>query len=206
VNRFRTIALTALAGFVLMACGPAASSSAGEPSSEASAAGSEASQPSQAPDQTPDTGNGGDLAGVLPDEIAGIALTYQFTSGAGVLSGEGITPEVEAALDRLGSDMNDISTAYAFGIDQADPANPRFVSIFAMRVAGADSDQLLAEFTAAMGADNTVTEANVGGKSVLAFGDDPAAADGYIYVKDDTIFMVAASPSELSAEALSALP
>jgi hypothetical protein len=196
--------VAALAAIVILAaCGPASSNS-GEPSSEASVAASEAaSQPLAS--TTTDTGNG-DLAGILPDEIDGIPLTYQFQSGSDVLNGEGVTPEVQAALNRLGADIDDVSTAFGFGIDQADPANPRSVSIFAMRVAGADSDQLLEEFRTSMGADNALTETNVGGKTVLTLGSDAGTAEGYMYVTGDTVFMVAASPLELSAEILSALP
>jgi len=206
----RSALAAALLGTVLMVAGcSAASQSPGESQaadeSDAPPA-SVASEPSEAPVETPDTGNAGDLAGILPDEIDGIALTYQFASGLAAISGEGVTPEVEAALDRLGADENDISTAFAFGIDQADPANPRFVTIFAMRVAGADEGQLREEFRTAMGEDNVVTEANVGGKNVLAFGSDAATADGYIYAKGDIVFLVAASPQELSVQILSALP
>jgi hypothetical protein len=210
VNRLRTIGAFGALLIVLAACGPAASGGSSEPSSDtssgASVTESVASQPSEAPTQTPDNGNGGDLAGILPDEIDGIALTYEFASGSGAIDAEGVTPEVQAALNRLGADVNDVSTAFAFGIDQSDPENPRFVTIFALRVAGADEGLLREEFRTAMGEDNVVTEANVGGKNVLAFGSDAATADGYLYAKGDIVFLVAGTPQELAALILSELP
>jgi hypothetical protein len=54
--------------------------------------------------------------------------------------------------------------------------------------------------------DNVFTEANVGGKDVLAFGTAGQEADGYMYVKGDIVFMVGGSTPELTEEALSLLP
>ena len=70
MNRFRTIAVTALAGLALVACGPAASSSSGAPSSAASAAASQA-QASSGGGVLPSFTAGAveDLEALIPDTV-----------------------------------------------------------------------------------------------------------------------------------------
>jgi hypothetical protein len=205
VNRVRTIAALAALVIILAACGPTASSGSGEPSSQASIAESPASQ---APAETPANGNGGsELDAILPHEVDGIAIEYQFDSGAAAMGSEGVPPEAQAIFDRLGADVSDVSTAFGFAVDSADPANPRIITIVAFRVAGADEGQLRQEFRASMEQEgNVFTEDNVGGKNVLAYRPEGAEEDSYLYVKSDIVFLAGAQPVELAVEVLSALP
>jgi hypothetical protein len=200
MHRSLSVAAVVVAIVLLAACGPATS-----PSSEASSAASvEAStEASATPGETPANDGGSGLADLLPGEIGGITLTKEFHTGTAFFGSSGIEPAVQDFLDRVGASVNDVSIASATGSDQTDPQNPRYVSIFAIRVAGVDEGRLRDEYRTVLEADTTITDANVGGKSVLA---DPATPDHYVYVKSDIIFQVSGSPSELATQALSALP
>lgn len=147
----------------------------------------------------------GDLADVLPAEIGGLTITYQSASGDDFPSGEPVSPEEQAFLDRLGADASDITTASGSGIDMEAGV---FISITAIRVEGADEDQLRDEFRSTMeeGDEPLGEEATVAGKSVLSFGAASAQEGaGYFYVKDDVVYIVAGSP-DLAEEAISKLP
>jgi hypothetical protein len=206
----RSVLAAALLGAVLLvaACQAATSGSPGE---SVSADSSEPSvEQTATPAETPGGGNGGELDAMLPDEVGGIALEYQYASGAAAMGGQGVPPEAQAFFDRTGAGVEDISTAFGFAYDQADPENPKVITVFAMRVAGVGEGQLRDEFRTVLegeGGANSFTEENVGGKSVLAFqSSEGADADSYLYVKGDVVFMVAGSPLELATEALSKLP
>jgi hypothetical protein len=203
VNRLRAAAGAALIAFVIAAC-TAGASPGDEPTEEPTPTPTPATEPSEDGSGPSFAPGAGDLDSILPDEVGGITLEYQFAEGPGVLGSEGITPEVQDFLDRVGADMDDVSSAIGIGIDEAGG----IVSIFAIRVGGADSDSLRDEFRQVMeeDADSVFTEANVGGKDVLAFGTAGQEADGFMYVHDDVVFMVGASTPELSEEALSLLP
>lgn len=203
MNRVRTIAALAALVIILAACGPTASSGSAEPSSQASIAESPASQ---APAETSANGNGGsELDAILPHEVDGIAIEYNFESGAAAMGSEAVPPESQAIFDRLGADVNDVSTAFGLAVDPAD--NTRIITIVAFRVAGADEGQLRQEFRASMEQEgNVFTEDNVGGKNVLAYRPEGAQADSYLYVKSDIVFLAGTYPVELAVEVLSALP
>lgn len=206
MNRFRAAAGATLIAFLIAACtgAPAVDET---PSEEPTDTPTPATEPSEDGSAASFAPGGGDLDSILPDEVGGIAIQYQFTEGQGVLGSEGVTPDVQDSLDRMGADMDDVSLAFGYGIDQASGG---YVSIFAIRVAGADGGTLREEFRRSMveDSDNVFTEATVGGKDVLAFasGTETEEADGYMYVHDDVVFMVGGSTPELSEEALSLLP
>lgn len=203
----RSLLLAAFLGAALLlaACSSASpSESAAAPSEEAS------SQPSAAASSGDGTGasfvpGAGSLDGILPDSVGGITLEYQYADGQAVLGSEGVTPEVQDFLNRVGGSIDGVSSAFGIGSDQAAGS---FISIFAIRVAGADEGRLRDEFRQVMGegSDNVFTEANVGGKNVLAFGAAGAEPDGYLYVKGDVVFTVGASTPELNEAVLSQLP
>ena len=77
-----------------------------------------------------------------------------------------------------------------------------------LRVAGADEGALRDAFRTTLEADetNVITDATVGGKSVLAVSNDDGVKTTYLYVKNDVVFLVGASSQELAADALSQLP
>lgn len=146
----------------------------------------------------------GELAALLPSEVGGITLEYQSASGAEVMGSEGITPEAQAFFDRVGAEPSELSSAFGFGFDVEAGSG---LSIVAFRVQGADEGRLRDEFRAVLEQEgNTVNEAQVGGKSVLAFATDPETPGGYLYVKGDVIFIVAGEPPEIMEEAIGSLP
>jgi hypothetical protein len=203
VNRFRAAASASLVAILIAAC--SAASPAAEGTEEPTPTPTPATEPSEDGSGPSFAPGAGDLDSILPDEVGGITLQYQFAEGANVLGSEGITPEVQDSLDRVGANMDEVSSAIGIGIDEASGS---ILSIFAIRVAGADEGALRDEFRQVMeeDADSVFTEANVGGKDVLAFGTAGQEADGYMYVKGDIVFMVGGSTPELTEEALSLLP
>jgi len=203
VNRFRAAASASLVAILIAACSgtPATEDT---PTEEPTATPTPASEPSEDGSGPSFEPGAGDLDSLLPDEVGGIALEYQFADGQGVLGSEGITPEVQDFLDRVGANMDEVSSAIGIGFDEPSSG---FVSIFAIRVAGADEGSLRDEFRQLMeeDADSVATETSLGGKDVMAFGTAGQDPDGYMYVHDDVVFMVAGSTPELTEEALSLL-
>ena len=147
----------------------------------------------------------GDLAGLLPTEVGGITIEYESSSGDAVMGAEGVTPEAQEFFDRVGAEPSDLSSAFGFGVDTETGSG---ISIIAFRVAGANEGQLRDEFRATIEEDETqtLTEETVAGKNVLAISSDGTEVSGYVYVKNDVVFVVGGSPVELAEEALSQLP
>jgi len=149
----------------------------------------------------------GDLAGILPTEIGGITIEYESSSGQDVMGSEGMTPEAQEFFDRVGADADDLSSAFGFGFDQEAGSG---ISIIAFRIAGADEGRLRDEFRRTLEEDDTQTlsDENVAGKDVIALGGDEGTAEatGYVYVKNDIVFIIGGSPISLAEEALAELP
>jgi hypothetical protein len=206
MRRSPVVALLAILA-VLAAC----SEQTASPSAEASVsaeptATATASPTTEATEEAPPSleEGAGELADVLPDEVGGISIQYQSSSGEAVLGSEGMTSEAREVFDRLGAEPSDLSSAFGFGVDQA---AGNVITIVAFRVAGADEGQLRDEFRASLEQEgNVATEETLGGKDVLAFGTEGTDTPGYVYVSGDTIFIVAGQPSTLAEEALTDLP
>jgi hypothetical protein len=147
----------------------------------------------------------GDLAGLLPDSAGGLTITYQSASGEDVFGEDGMSGEALDFLERLGAEPADISTAFGFGFD-ADTESG--ISILAVRVEGASSDDLRAAFidTIESEGDTVGSPTTIGGKSVQAYGGDETDEPGYLYVHGDVVFAVGGSPPELVEEVLAGLP
>jgi hypothetical protein len=198
-----------LALLVLVVAGCAAGEGASsEPSATVEATPEPTPEESEEPTDEPEASlseGAGDLADVLPDEVGGLQVEYQHTSGQDVIGAEGVNPEAQAFFDRIGADPSDLSSAFGFAFDQE---NGTGVSIVAFRVDGADEGTLRTEFLATMAESGDVVgeEQTVAGKTVQAFGADPASPDGYVYVKDDTVFIIGGEPASIVEEALAALP
>jgi hypothetical protein len=205
VNRFRAVAGAALIAILIAACSGASSPAEDTPTQEPTATPAPSVGASEDGSGASFAPGAGDLDSILPDEVGGITLEYQFAEGEGVLGSEGITPEVQDFLNRVGADTEDVSSAIGIGIDQASGG---IISIFAIRVAGADEGSLRDEFRQVMeeDADSVFSEATLGGKEVMSFGTEGEEPDGYMYVHDDVVFMVGGSSPELTEEALSLLP
>jgi hypothetical protein len=160
------------------------------------AASSEGGLPSFAP-------GAGDLARFLPTEVGGLTLNYQSASGEDVLGSADLTPEIQAFFDRVDATPADLSSAIGIAFDME---NESGISIFAFRVAGTDSATLRDEFISTMEdqGETLGEETTVAGKQVTAMGQD--GGSGYLYVKDDVIYIVGGEPASLVEEALSQLP
>jgi hypothetical protein len=205
----RIMILLALLALVVVGCAEqAASPSASESAtSEATPSEEPSEEPTEEESEAPQESLGegaGDLDDVLPDEVGGVTIEYQHTSGEDVLGGEGSTPEAVEFFERVGAETSDISSAFGIGFDAESGAA---VTIIAFRVEGADEGQLRTEFLATLAEEeSTVTEEQtIGGKSVVAFG-EAEASQGYVYVNDDVVFVVGGEPLTLAEEALGLLP
>jgi hypothetical protein len=146
----------------------------------------------------------GDLADLLPTEVGGLEMTYQSTSGEEVIGAQGVTPEAQAFFDRIGATPSDLSSAFGQGLD-TDAG--QFVTILAFRVAGADEGTLRDEFISTMESEGDIVgeDTTVGGKEVRTFGSE-GAQSGFLYVKDDVVYIVGGNPASVAEDALAALP
>jgi len=205
VNRFRTIAVTVVAGLALVACGSAASSSSSGPSSAASAA----------PSQAPASSGGGvlpsftegavaDLEALIPDTVGDLAMQKSSTRGDEFLTSPDADPAVAKFVSDLGVKPSDISIAIGFGFS-ADGSSS--LGMFVFRASGADTNRLIAAFKTANDADRDTplvwSNTTLGGKQV------ESAVDGdttyYLYAKGDVLFFLSGDPAS-TEEAISGLP
>lgn len=206
MNRFRTIALTALAGFVLVACGPATSSSAGEPSSEASAAApSQAQESAGGPEPSFSAGLAADLEALIPDSVAGLPITKSSMLGNEFLVAPNSDPGTIKFVQDLGVSPSDISIAIGYGIS-TDASST--VIIFILRAAGADTNQLTAAFKEAQNGTATSpiqwSNSSLGGKQVEV--GDLGGQSTYLYAHGDVLAWITASTEAIAEEVISGLP
>ena len=143
------------------------------------------------------------LEALLPDTVGDLTLTKFSVKGAEFFTGAGTDPAFKDFLDRVHAQPDDVSAAVA-----ADQGST--LQVLALRVAGANSDDLKTEFRRALSesASTTVTlsEATVGGKSVLTGFDPDQEANVYFYVVNDVLFFVTTSDKTVAEAALQKLP
>jgi hypothetical protein len=204
VNRFLTVAVTVVAGFLLVACGPSASSGSSEPSSAASTAASEAPGSSDVAGPSLTEGAVPDLEALIPDKVGTITLYKTSTRGDQFLTSEGSDPAVAKFVSDLGVKPSDISIAIGFG---GSTDGSFKLGMFVFRASGADTNRLVSAFKEATDSDRETplawSSASVGGKQV------EKAVDGadtfYLYAKDDILFFLSGDPAS-SDEVISGLP
>lgn len=205
MNRFSTIAITAIAGFVLVACGPSASGStaASHAASQAASQAAQASQGAAGPSFT--AGAVADLEALIPSTIGGLTMTKSSSKGNDYLSSSDKTPEMVKFLQDTGVSPSDVSIAIGSGYS-ADVSSSVFM--FVIRAKGADSGRLMSAFkNASNTAGATPVEwasANVGGKSVETAGSNGATT--YLYVKGDVLFWITTTTPALANEVIGGLP
>jgi hypothetical protein len=203
VNRFRTIAVTAVAGLVLVACGPAASSNSGAPSSS----------PSQAPAAS--QGGGGvlpsftagavsDLEALIPDKVGSLTMQKQSMAGSQYLVSADSDPATVKFVQDLGVSPSDISIAIGFGFSSDGTSN---LVMFVLRAAGADTSKLVSEFKTA---DDQSRDTPLTWNSTTVAGKDlQVAVDGstaiYLYAKNDVLFFISGDQAS-TEEAIGGLP
>jgi hypothetical protein len=203
VNRFLAIALTAITGIALVACGPAASS--GGSSNAASQAA--ASQPQSSGDGAiPSLTEGAvaDLEALIPNTVGDMTISKQSVQAGDFLTAPGSDPAAVKFVEDLGVSPSDISIATGSG-NNADFT--KFVFAFVIRARGADSNRLISAFQSAGSADASPLEwsgTTVAGKSVQTA--DAAGGTNYIYAKNDVMFWVIASDAAVAEQFIALLP
>lgn len=185
----RALAFLAGAVLVVAACGPAAAPTAAPGGTQAAVI---TPGPTQVPGTTLDPGFSFqmpsftadlELEALLPNEIGGEAVDKGSMSG-GDLIGDGTgTENIQAILTQFGKTPADLSVAFG------DAAGVNFLIY---RVRGIDANALFQAFLTIVNTDGTtVSDANVGGKSVKKL----LTANGetsYIYASGDVLFTVEA--------------
>ena len=205
MNRFHTIAVTAIAGFVLVACGPAASGTASQ-GGQASHAASQGAQASGGLEASFGEGVVAELEALIPSTVGDLTMTKSSFRGNDYALDPSADADTIQFLNDVGVSLSDIAMAIGFGFS-TDGASG--ASVIVIRASGADSGKLVAAFKTNMQATGSGSpvqwsSANVGGKQVETNGDASQAT--YLYVKGDTLFIVSATPDTIAAEILSGLP
>lgn len=207
MNRLLTIVLTAIAGFVLVACGSSASPSGSQSASApASQAASQAAQPSAGGNGPSFTeGAVANLEALIPSTVAGVTLTKASMQGSAYLLAANSDPTTVKFLQDLGVSPSAVSMAYGIGFSTDASTS---IVMFVFRAAGADSNRLLAAFKTANDANGSSplqwAKSTLGGKQV-----ESAVNSGqtsYLYVKGDTLFFVSASTQAIAEPILRGLP
>jgi hypothetical protein len=205
VNRFRTIAVTTVAGLVLVACGSSGSSSSQAPSTA----------PSQAPSEAQASSDGGvlpsftagavaDLEALIPDKVGDLTMTKQSMAGSDYLTSSQSDPATVKFVQDLDVSPSDISIAVGFGFSTDGSSS---LVMFVIRAAGAETDRLISVFKAAddESRDTPLTwnTTTIAGKQVQV------AVDGettiYLYAKGDTLFFISGDAAS-TQEAIGGLP
>ena len=208
VHRPVLAAPAALLSLVLVACSgggtataPASATPAPTPTPEPTPTATAAGTPN--PLASFDLNQDKALEALLPDTVGNLALTKFSVKGAEFFTGAGTDPAFKDFLDRVHAQPDDVSAAVA-----ADQGST--LQLLALRVAGANTDDLKTEFRRALSesASTTVTlsEATVGGKSVLTGFDPDQEANVYFYVVNDVLFFVTTSDKTVAEAALQKLP
>lgn len=214
---FMSVAL--VAALLLAACGTEsqdadatadAQTDAGAATAQATADATPATDATDGDDDAGADGDGAttDVARLLPTEVGDMTLEVTGVTGEEFMADA--DPAFEAFLGRLGRAGSDVSGGTAVGFNEAGDS----LFIFAIRIAGANPDELRDEFQAAMEQEApepfTAEEMTLGGKEVVRTQggdtDDGSAGSTYLYTAGDILFLIGASSEELAAEALEELP
>jgi hypothetical protein len=148
-----------------------------------------------------------ELENRLPNTINGVTLTkYSFKGSTFLGSGASNSKDLIDLLTSLGKTPDDMSVAFA-----ADPTGDLDLQVGAFKVAGADSNALLAAFVAASKSTtptDQVTQTNVGGKNVTQIVDPADTTTGaiYVYANGDVLYYVLSPDPALAGAAIQALP
>ena len=207
MNRFRTVAITAFAGLVLVACGSSSSASPSQGGGSSQAAQqSQAAQASQgAPGASFGAGVVAELEALIPDKVGSITMTKSSFRGNDYLIAPGADPQTIKFLNDVGVSPKDIAMAIGSGFDQTSASA---VFVFIVRAQGGDSSKLLTAFEGAMNANASSplqwSNANVGGKQVQSA--PGGSGSTYVYAKGDTVFWVIATKEADAVTVLSGLP
>lgn len=143
------------------------------------------------------------LEAELPDEFDGAKL-FKLSVGPISSAGNAGAEPIRALADDLGDGSGNFSLAFA-----NDPAAPTY-NLFALRVPGADSTELLEAYTGLTVADAAGSETDqvtLGGKSLIhVTAPNNPIGDVWFYAIEDTIYGVQAGSETDAAELVELLP
>ena len=151
-----------------------------------------------------------ELEALLPATIGDIEVqTFSMRGNEFMASGED-NQEFIAFLERMGAEPDDVSVAFGFGFNAEDPTGAG-AAIFAFRVVGASTDQLLGELESSLEAEQTAsnwTETNIAGKDVLVGEslDESQPGAVYLYGVNDIVFFLSTADEAAAEDALNELP
>lgn len=207
-----SILLVALLALVTVACGSEQTTPTGSPDTTPAPTVEATESPAESPAETSEATDDGEgtsepneLAEVVPTEVDGIEIEYEFATGADFEDGDEMDPEARDFLEQVGGDVDRMSSALGLGLDAE---AGRFVTIIVFRIPGADEQALLDQFEATLTDDEAgleFTTATVEGKEVLTA---TSAEQGtlYLYAQNDTLFAIGGTTPELGEAALSQIP
>jgi hypothetical protein len=204
VNRFRTIAVTAVAGLVLVACGSSASSGSPSVSSAPSVAPSQAQASSGGVLPSFTAGAVADLEALIPDKVGDLTMQKESMAGSAYLVSPQSDPATVKFVQDLGVSPSDISIAVGFGFSSDGSSS---LVMFVIRAAGADTDRLVSVFKAAddQSRDTPLTwdTTTVAGKQLQVAMDGSTTI--YLYAKGDVLFFISGDAAS-TQEAIGGLP
>ncbi|HEV8545141.1 MAG TPA: hypothetical protein VGQ64_02510 [Candidatus Limnocylindrales bacterium] len=203
----------AVAALLMAGCGATATvapSVAGSASVGPSAAGSTGSAAAGSGSAAPSTSidprfphDDPGLEDRLPDEVDGQPLT-KFSVGPISAAGNVGAEPVRTLVKQIGDGSGNFGLAYA-----SDPKLPTF-NLFALRVPGASSEDLINGYTGLTVAEepsSTTDRVTLAGKSVTqVIAPSNPLGDVWFYALDDTLFGVQAGSPEMAAKLLALLP
>jgi hypothetical protein len=182
--------LAFLAGLTMLvaACGPAATPTPAATDSTAAPitqapAGTSAAAPTFALPSIDLPSGDEELEGLLPDEIAGEAVTKLSMTGESFMGTRG-NPQVEAVLEEFNKTPADLSVAFG---------GTAGIALIAYRLKGVDGSQFFNAFLEAAGAEGTVTvtDEHYGGKAVKkVVSPDADIGTVYVYTSGDVMFIL----------------
>jgi len=143
-----------------------------------------------------------DLENLLPGTLCGQAAIKTSLDGASFAAGA--DPAFLGVLTQLGKTPADVGFALSAGDPTKAPNCAVSAGVF--KINGVDSGQLQTVFLAeAAAAEQTYTQANIGGKDVYLDASVPTSRN-YFYVKGDGVFFVSAPDDATAGSVLSTLP
>jgi hypothetical protein len=166
------------------------------PAATQAPAATDAPADSEIPDVSLAPGAAGDLEGMLPSSVGGLAFTKSSLDGSAIAAAGTPfdTSEMDPTLSKLGKGIGDVRFALA-------TAAGGLPVIYALQIKGAPAT----DFVAAAGVDTSgMTQESVGGKSVYKA--DMGGASSFVYLKDDILFMVFGASDAQGQEILGSLP
>ena len=126
------------------------------------------------------------LEDLFPDQIGGVDVTVLSMTGDQFMVG-GASPELDAALGKLGKSASDLSVAFG---------SAGTVTIIAFKVAGVPGSSI---FTALFDAykqanDATITDVTIAGKAAKKAVPTDDSGTSYLYTAQDIVFAVGGDP------------